>query len=141
MTTGKNISGMSNRLRDKTREKKNGIGERICTNPDLASSKASTFLTKDKERNGQPSERFRSSVVTGWLECNGPVKTIKVMSSLSANLSTLFFWANSPVIGEPLLVLVCVEIFYGPVNTLRSCLARSVYLTALLLGRLSLLGG
>ena len=31
--------------------------------------------------------------------------------------------------------------FYGPVNPMRSCRARSVYLTARLLGRLSLLSG
>ena len=37
-------------------------------------------------------------------------------------------------------LFVCVE-FYGPVNPIRSCRARSVYLTTRLLGRLSPLSG
>ena len=42
-------------------------------------------------------------------------------------------------------ILICVDLFvlrfYGPVNPMGSCRARSVYLTTRLLGRLSPLSG
>ena len=42
-----------------------------------------------------------------------------------------------------MLCYVCLFVlrFYGPVNPMRSCRARSVYLTTRLLGRLSPLSG
>ena len=43
--------------------------------------------------------------------------------------------------GFSLRVLKFVLRFYGPVNLMGSCLARSVYLTTRLLGRLSPLSG
>ena len=43
--------------------------------------------------------------------------------------------------GLRLVIVACLLRFYGPVNPMRSCRARSVYLTTRLLGRLSPLSG
>ena len=53
----------------------------------------------------------------------------------------LFVVARVGAIFPKFCVCVCVLRFYGPVNPMGSCRARSVYLTTRLLGRLSPLSG
>ena len=52
---------------------------------------------------------------------------------------------NLPIVGRPIWrkgsICLFVLRFYGPVNPMGSCRARSVYLTTCLLGRLSPLSG
>ena len=84
---------------------------------------------------------FTSYKLLSWfvfvdLEFNCPVNTIRVMSSLSVYLATLFLGRLS-LLGHYLFVLR----FYDPVNPMGSCRARSVYLTTHLLERLSPLSG
>ena len=56
-------------------------------------------------------------------------------------------WAmhTCPKISSPFMFVIVLPLFvlrfYGPVNPMRSCRARSVYLTTRLLGRLSPLSG
>ena len=55
-----------------------------------------------------------------------------------------FLWRNAlltEVEGMTFLQILFVLRFYGPVNPMGSCRARSVYLTTRLLGRLSPLSG
>ena len=89
------------------------------------------------------------------LEFNAGVNTIKFMSSRSVYLTTHFLDRLSSISSLPILVhflspetdncpsedCLVVLRFYGPVNPMGSCRARSVYLTTRLLGRLSPLSG
>ena len=51
------------------------------------------------------------------------------------------FRAGDLFLGISIFVCLFVLRFYGPVNPMESCRARSVYLTTRLLGRLSPLSG
>ena len=52
--------------------------------------------------------RFSNMFYKGWvrLECNGPVNTIKDMSSRSAYLTLFFLGMLCPLSGQPVLVLI-----------------------------------
>ena len=95
----------------------------------------------------------------------GTVSTVNVISSRSVNLLYLFLGRLSPLrvnqyfvhilmpvaykvlrFHDPSPLKLCCRVlfvlrFYGPVNPMRSCRVPSVYLTSLLLGRLSSLSG
>ena len=84
-------------------------------------------------------------LTTNKAEINGhEIQTINIYAPNNPGDKKRFFSNLSTVFdNEYAYILVCLFVlrFYGPVNPVGSCRARSVYLTTRLLGRLSPLSG
>ena len=77
-----------------------------------------------------------------WLVIKSDIPFIYECMALGRNKSVQLRYHNMPAFFITCL-FVCLFVlrFYGPVNPMGSCRARSVYLTTRLLGRLSPLSG